>query len=542
MVKLLRLTTEKQDASFDIQFNEDIIIKPKSQMALKNVTFTMDEDVLTIDNTNSKFLFSTDFDPSSNDNSREFALRFGKFNLYHSNDTNEELRNFQMFIELLNENANSKLKCINANNDFNTEVIFSVNENNLFQMECFKSILFDFVPTLADITSDIDIDKSNAGRIEVAQLDDDESTITQKHKLVFNDEFIKGAGVFRCKIADFTDNGSGNRDNGFEIGLSDVSPSTFINNTNMKNSERTFMIRFNRVGEVYTFLETREDGDTSPETNSSITATKGATATLSTNDIIELKLEQGEIVGNVYMHDGSNYVKHQIFRNTLYGDLSEDAQRVNGLATFYDLHPYIVMYGDRNDVAICDIQHSLRESKMINYQQRKILDPSLPKITYLAGANPIKTDNTYAKQGFLSFQSLEISRYLGFNSKEVLSNPAEYSGIGDFPNIIMIAEEVFKPAIYSRNFIIEMQNISLTSYDSLYNGRKSILATVVDGNDISINGQDIISYEPSEITYIDIDNMSERNIRNIKLKILDKNLNQIKIQGLAVVTILIKEP
>lgn len=539
MVKLLRLTTEKQDASFDIQFNEDIIIKPKSQMALKNVTFTMDEDVLTIDNTNSKFLFTTDFNPGVN-NDREFSLRFGKFNLYHSNDTNQELRNFETFIELLNETANSKLKCINANNDFNTEVIFSVNKNNEFQMECFKSILFDFVPTLADITTDIEIDKSNAGRIDVYHQGT--STTTQKNKLVFNDDFIRGAGVFRCKISDFTANGSGNRDNGFEIGLSDVRPSTFINNTNMKNSERSFMIRFNRVGEVYTFLETREDGDTSPETNSSITATKGASATLTTNDIIELKLEQGEIVGNVYMHDGSNYVKHQIFRNTLYGDLSADADRVNGLDAFYGLHPYIIMYGDRDDVAICDIQHSLRESKMINYQQRKILDTTLPKITYLAGANPIKTDNTYAKQGFLSFQSLEISRYLGFNSKEVLSNPVEYSGIGDFPNIIMIGDEVFKPAIYSRNFIIEMQNISLTSYDSLYNGRKSILATVVDGNDISINGQDIISYEPSEITYIDIDNMSDRNIRNIKCKILDKNLNEIKIQGLGVITILIKEP
>tara|TARA_R110000765_G_scaffold223676_1_gene327776 strand:+ start:82 stop:1701 length:1620 start_codon:yes stop_codon:yes gene_type:complete len=539
MVKLLRLTTEKQDASFDIQFNEDIIIKPKSQMALKNVTFTMDEDILTIDNTNSKFLFTTDFNPGIN-NDREFSLKYSKFNLYHSNDTNEELRNFQRFIELLNENANSKLKCTNANNDFNTEVIFSVNQNNLFQMECFKSILFDFAPTLADITSDIEIDKSNVGRIDVYHQGT--STTTQKNKLVFNDDFIKGAGVFRCKIADFTANGSGNRDNGFEIGLSDVSPTSFINNTDMKNSERTFMIRFNRVGEVYTYLETREDGDTGAETNSTATATKGAFATLTTNDIIELKLEQGEIVGNVYMHDGSNYVKHQIFRNTLYGDLSEDAERVNGLDPFYDLHPYIVMYGDHSDVDICDIQHSLREIKMINYQQRTNPDTSLPKITYLAGANPIDTGSGYARQGFLSFQSLQMARYLGFNSKEILSNAVEYNGIGTLPNFKMIADEVFKPAIYSRNFIIEMQNISLTSYDSLYNGRKSILATIVDGNDLTINGQDIISYEPSEITYIDIDNMFERNIRNIKLKIIDKNLNQIKIQGLAVLTILIKEP
>lgn len=57
MVKLLRLTTDKSNANFDIQFNEDLIIKPKSQIALKNLTMTMDEDVLKIDNTNSKFIF-----------------------------------------------------------------------------------------------------------------------------------------------------------------------------------------------------------------------------------------------------------------------------------------------------------------------------------------------------------------------------------------------------------------------------------------------------------------------------------------------------
>ena len=538
MVKLLRLTTDKSNANFDIQFNEDLIIKPKSQIALKNLTMTMDEDVLKIDNTNSKFIFSTDLNPLDSSGDRSFSIPYADYNLYHSNNTDKKLLNFNDFIETMSESANAKLKCDNNDNDFNTEIIFSINKFNLFQMESFKSILFDFVPSLADTTANIDIDTSNVGRIEVSQ--NDTSTITQKHKVVFNDRFIKGAGVFRCKIADFANNSSGNRDNGFEIGLTDSKPNSIINNTNMKNSERTFMIRFNRVGEVYTFLETRAEGDETDETDSSITATRATNATLTTNDIIELKLEQGEIVGNVYTHDGANYTKHQIFRNTLYGDISPDAERVNDLLPFYTIHPYIVMYGDSDDVAICDIQHSLRESDMTNYQQRINPDSTLPKITYLAGANPVKL-NPYARQSYFSIQSTATAKYLGFNSKVILGSDAEYDGIGAFPNSIVVANNVFKPAIYSRNFIIEMQNIPLSSYDSLYNGRKSILSTVVDGNDISINGQDVISYEPSEITYIDIDNMNSLNLRNIKFKILDKNLNEIKIQGLAVVTVLIQE-
>jgi len=533
MVKLLRLTTDKSNANFDIQFNEDLIIKPKSQIALKNLTMTMDEDVLKIDNTNSKFIFSTDLNPLDSSGDRSFSIPYADYNLYHSNNTDKELLNFDDFIETMNESANAKLKCDNNDNDFNTEIIFSINKLNLFQMESFKSILFDFVPSLADTTEDIDIDSSNVGRIEVSQ--NDTSTITQKHKVVFNDKFIKGAGVFRCKIADFTTNGSGIDNNGFEIGLSDTNPTGWINNNNMSDEERTFAIKFNRVGSAYVY---KDYGRT--EVTSSIPAVRGANATLSTNDILEIKLEQGQIVGNVYTHDGANYTKHQLFRNTLYGDLSPTATRPNDLGAFHNLNPYIVMYGNTDDIAICDIQHSLRESEMTNYSQRINPDTTLPKIRYLAGANPIKL-NPYARQSYFSIQSTATAKYLGFNSKFIIGTAAEYDGIGAFPNSLVVADNVFKPAIYSRNFIIEMQNIPLSSYDSLYNGRKSILATVIDGNDISINGQDVVVYEPSEITYIDIDNMNSLNLRNIKLKVLDKNLNEIKIQGLGVITILIQE-
>lgn len=529
MVKLLRLTTEKNDASFDIQFNEDIIIKPKSQIALKNLTLTMDEDVLKIDNQNNIFKVSTD--TRLIDNRRTTTLHNEK---YKYNETDD------LFITLA-EFLNSKLQADDDDNDFNTQMVCKVNKNNFFEIIQFKSILFNFVPSLATTTTDIDIDDSFSNRIEVSQ--NDISTITQKHKLVFEDKFIKGAGVFRCRIGNYVDNSSGIDDNGFEIGLSDTNPTGWINNDDMTDEQRTFAIKFNRVGSAYVYKDYGAAG-----VDSSINAVNAGNATLSTNDILEIKLTKGEIIGHVYIHNGTTYIKNQLFRDLLYGDLSPTATRPNGLDAFHNLYPYIIMHGDTNEISITDIQHSLEEKNMENYTQRTNQDLTLPYVNIPEIAEPPNLNinkrytDSYNYNGSFTFKNLSIANYFGFERTTLNASSDGYQPDRTFKNIVFTATSLFKPAIYSRNFIIEMQNIPLTSYDSLYNGRKSILATVVDGNDITLNGTDIVVYEPSEITYIDIDNMNSLNLRNIKLVVKDKNLNEIKIQGLGVITVLIKEP
>ena len=185
---------------------------------------------------------------------------------------------------------------------------------------------------------------------------------------------------------------------------------------------------------------------------------------------------------------------------------------------------------------------------MENYTQRTNQDEALPNTIYPDIAKPVNVNfnqrfnNQYNKEGLFLFKSREIANYFGFNhiSNKYTSNG--YKSDGSFENIVFTASRLFNPAIYSRSFVVELLNIPLTSYDSLYNGRRSILDTIIDGNDITINGHDVVAYEPNNLQFIDIDNIASLNLRNIKIKILDKNLNEIKIQGLGVLTILIQEP
>jgi hypothetical protein len=58
MVKLVRLTTTDQQAIFDNNFNTEILIEPKSQVALKSLTLERVRDVITINESNREIDFN----------------------------------------------------------------------------------------------------------------------------------------------------------------------------------------------------------------------------------------------------------------------------------------------------------------------------------------------------------------------------------------------------------------------------------------------------------------------------------------------------
>ena len=65
MVKLIRLTSEQVDSSFDSTFNTDIIIEKDSQIALRNLTMTTKSEIVTIDGDTDNISFSLNTDVAS---------------------------------------------------------------------------------------------------------------------------------------------------------------------------------------------------------------------------------------------------------------------------------------------------------------------------------------------------------------------------------------------------------------------------------------------------------------------------------------------
>ena len=66
--------------------------------------------------------------------------------------------------------------------------------------------------------------------------------------------------------------------------------------------------------------------------------------------------------------------------------------------------------------------------------------------------------------------------------------------------------------------------------------RKNILATIpVNDN----NG--IVEFQPNELVFIDLDNKFPQEIKNLKLRVLDKNFDQVQTDGESILTLLIKD-
>ena len=107
--------------------------------------------------------------------------------------------------------------------------------------------------------------------------------------------------------------------------------------------------------------------------------------------------------------------------------------------------------------------------------------------------------------------------------------------------------------VLSDNFVVILDNYSLFSYDAsrtnygmnsrnppkmANRGRRlNILATIPVNN----NFDGYVEYEPNTITYIDLDLSTAEEIKNLNLRVLNKDLSPIEINGKAVMTLLIDE-
>lgn len=514
MSKLIRLTSNLTDGSIDNDFNEDILIKANSKIALKNISLTLKTDDLIINNNNNQISFT------SGTSSRDTYL----FNETVHPSLWEDLINNQF-----NDVVNRQLLAEDDNSDFNTQFSALVNTENKMEFVFFKSILFDFIPSLARPSSNILINELSGADIVISNTSI--ATTTQQNQVIFSDRFIQGAGVFRCKIKDFVDNTSGIGDNGFSIGLTENPAAILTGKQNWTNAERTYEIKFNRLSENYQFLNRRLDGDTAAMNTSTVAPLKVVEATHRENDILEIMLSGGSIIGNVYI----NNVKHELFIDTNYGDPSIDKNDRNGNHDYHSLYPYIIMNGSNDNIKINCIQHSFNESRMQNYDEVQY-PPTVPKMVTTQTILPEpKVIVGYSEEGKFLFSARDMQTWFGFNDIE----PKATSSTID-KHIRITADNIFEPVVYHKSIVVEMQNISLNSFDSIKRGRFSILEIVPDEADILMSNN-VITYEPHQLNFIQMSNITDILQRSFRIRLLNKYLQPIKTRGLIVLTILIQD-
>lgn len=485
-MKLIRLTTDKVDGSFECNFKTDITINENSKIALKSASFTTKNILFTIDATNDLVFWSW---TQSGNPTNTFDMEFDLTHASYTEDTiNDFLKDFQLklnnALSITGTTYNSKMvglqwEIVNSNGYLNISYLaspFSFNQG---------------FATLTDIgyfANTETLAKSTAGATD------------DKARIIWNKPFTKGAGVHQISITSMTD--STTPDTGFFIG---------ITRTKIDKLDPTNISQLHK--DTYIYIDGNElIGGGFPISYGNLDAS-GANPQLTLSaithdgnaDTIQISRENGKIQMGIYRDGGAfNYTK--LFE-----------MNDNGTTDFY---PYIIMRGDSGDLTLGQPRTQLDPYKLGSINNNEDLSITLT-------APPLATPNLTGTNQILFNNTLE--ELLGFTNNDLSDTDGR-------DNAVFIASNTFDFGLFNDTYLVLLDNIRLESYDGYDGVERNILHTI---NVSDNNTNRVVQYETNTLDYIELRNIKKLNIRNIKGRIVKTDLQPVVLNGITSLVLLV---
>ncbi len=140
----------------------------------------------------------------------------------------------------------------------------------------------------------------------------------------------------------------------------------------------------------------------------------------------------------------------------------------------------------------------------------------------------------------------QVANYFGFSDAD-LPPSAPLLGTSYTNDLTFTGGAISTSSGFPENFVVELLTLPLDSYDGqelLATGglagtgqRESILATIPQDRDS--NG--VLRHETGDPYFIDLDNLEPILLRNLFIRLLDHNLNQVAMNGQGCITLLTRE-
>jgi len=481
-MKLIRLTTESRDGIFDVDFNDQIIIPADSKIALQSCSVQADGGKITINADNNEISYtlgSNSFDGGTIRLASETYFRDQVDSLF-----------------------------LDIKDKFNEDTLWTYTKANRRQL----GVEWE-VTTNNDNKVVIEYKRGdNKEHLETWRYDD---TFIQRDNGVWNKQTLigksanndsvayqeyflsRGNGFFRTQIHTLATTAGTVLENGFIIGLSSKDlASASVEDFNDNDINYGIHAVFNGATlEYYTI----EDGIFTLSSENGVYNGAGD----STNDYIELMINGGNINFNVY-HDADAGEPTELEDPSLY-ELNQK------------LYPFLIFRGDSTEASCNNVRLTASPYDKVPTGIHDNLGLNPP--------DPVSNTDS----NFLQFQSITLANYLGYNNERI-----PRSGVISASTYSYVADRKFTGKINADNFLIDMMNISLDSYDGFVNQRKNILAVVPQSD-----SNDLIIYEPNTQNFIDLNNKTELNLRNIKCRFLNTDYTPFNMIGLASITILV---
>jgi len=398
-----------------------------------------------------------------------------------------------------------------------------------------------------------------------------------------NIKWSQGSGMFMVRVADVVDNGGAADTNGFSIGFTSKNIESRTDNGKqvLPTEDILFEVRIKRPQDEYFILTPLMNGV--PVTSGTSPSRVGI-ATGLTNDLL------------VFEKNGNN-IKIRIKQSNPQLDsivvdfpLSREQMKL-------DLFPYICVFGEKTKALVgfpnitidgiinpLDIDGSdySNDQLLITGDTQEIMGEAKNCFEILApqgfsGIVPLpdnkwwdNSDYIYGGANPVLQMNGSVLRLLGY-SNEIYPSNIQYSI--QKPDTLIPFDESEAPfeaehpfrqfdliptglpdLTNSDNYIVLLDSNPLFSYDAskfdytdtrnisakvnnIKRGRrKSILATIPINNNSGI-----VEYRANDPIYIDFDNKFPQELKNIRLRVLDKNFDEVATTGESVMTLLLKD-
>lgn len=512
-MKFIRLVSDPRntDGILDNEFNQDIEIDENSKIAYRSMAIELNTQVFKVETENNKISFQSNVNDATTLNTA--LLEQKTYTPANAEELLTDLQNkINQSLVYTPKNIGTQFQVIKKDGKTRIESKFCPNSVKILQA--------NFAGSYGSTLNDALI--AGSGNISASSSQTDDRNI-----LYSLQELGKGCAVFRTRIRNLTNNGGASNTNGFEVGLSDVEPSTWTTGAafTLPDATKTFNVSLGKPTDNYFYNDkggANQDAGFTPE--------KTLVESRTQNDIIEFR------------RIGEN-LECRIFRDSAgaaNGDLIFTANMTttyNGAGEFgsnQPLYPYIIFHGANTTC-------------MLDGYSRCFFDPFESNITPLnndpvtnediqqgnehheLGAKPSDGRPSLSTIGEFKFFDTLLASYLGFKQtifrSEVPGN-----------NFVKHSEKNYVGMLDYDNLILELMDIQIDSYDGLSKGRRNFLATIPTVKNVN----NVIVNEANNLVFIDIRNTSPRNLRNIKARILYGDLTPVENVGLTSVTILIK--
>ena len=582
MVKLVRLTTQDSRAVFSSNLDTGISVSKNASIALQNLTFSSDFQVLDVTPNNDLVRYSIAQDLNTlsnklpkkqytNGNYRDFYKDYegtlnGCLSVSQPTPLDGDVYGSFKVVEQ-GDRVITKFKY--------TPMIMPFINNKDETLRQLEQAFFE-VSQISSTTATPSIfvetstnPRSNLGNMRSASPDNIPRLQNYMYPAGADIKWSQGSAMFMCRVENLIDHADPDNTHGFGIGLSftNIANNTGDGKAEIQSGSRDFEVLVEKTGDPYRFIN-----PTNPNTEQISTTTPfkydiSVDTDPFTHDHIIFQRNKNIITASVWnTSDGlGNGVRNEIFSYALPASQMSEP-----------LYPYIYIKSNATNCMVGRpilTMDALQIPDNEDYAATGLLqniggfaaDNAFQAIANLyADCVPILENNrflgSYGLQEPKVYSNGEIFRFLGYDENRFSAN-IEYFiglpqtrielGVTPFLQFDLVPEGQHQ-VVNSDNFVVVIDNYSVFSYDSSRTNygpnslnpatqanrarRFNIIATIPKNDNSGF-----LEYQPNELVYIDLDLAEDIVIKNLNLRVLNKNLNPITINGRAIMTILIQD-